>query len=123
MYIDGREKPFSFSYEFADTEEHDVIFKFSSVQDSTYSWFSSCSYLISIDLSNFDTSKVENASGMFMNCVRLTSVKMTTGWDNLETAYRMFYGIQTSGIFYYNSKYDYSKIVAELPSTWTLVPI
>lgn len=30
----------------------------------------------------------------------------------------MFYNIKTNGTFYYNPKYDYSKIIEVLPSTW-----
>jgi hypothetical protein len=34
----------------------------------------------------------------------------------------MFYGVASNGTFYYNSAYDYSKILAKLPSTWTKIP-
>ena len=38
--------------------------------------FSSCQRLTSLDLSNFDTSKVTNMSGMFKYCTKLTTVKV-----------------------------------------------
>lgn len=34
----------------------------------------------------------------------------------------MFAGITTTGTLSYNPAYDYSKIIAQLPSTWTAVP-
>ena len=34
----------------------------------------------------------------------------------------MFGGIKTTGTLYYDSRYDYSKIINALPSTWTAVP-
>jgi hypothetical protein len=33
----------------------------------------------------------------------------------------MFENITTNGKFYYNSNYDYSKIIAQLPTTWTAI--
>jgi hypothetical protein len=43
--------------------------------------------------------------------------------SKVTNALDMFNGIKTTGTFYYNSQYDYSKIIAELPSTWTAVPM
>jgi len=37
--------------------------------------FGNCSYLTSLDLSNFDTSNVTNMSDMFDYCTNLTSIK------------------------------------------------
>ena len=34
----------------------------------------------------------------------------------------MFSGVKTNGTLYYDSRYDYSKIINVLPSTWTAVP-
>ena len=31
--------------------------------------------------------------------------------------------VNTTGTFYYNSAYDYSKIISCLPSTWTAVAV
>ena len=41
----------------------------------------------------------------------------------VTNVYSMFSNITTTGTFYYNGNYDYSKIIAVLPSTWTAVPI
>jgi hypothetical protein len=35
----------------------------------------------------------------------------------------MFNGVPKNGTFYYDPAYDYSKIIAKLPTTWTAVPL
>jgi hypothetical protein len=37
--------------------------------------------------------------------------------------YSMFYNVTSEGTFYYNPQYDYSKVIAELPETWTAIPL
>jgi hypothetical protein len=75
-----------------------------------------------LDLSSWDTSKVTNMERMFRYCRKLTELRMGGDISNLDGWVRMFEGINTTGTFYYNSQYDYSKIISELPSTWTAVP-
>ena len=94
----------------------------SKVTDMLY-MFGSCSKLTSIDLSNWDTSNVTNMSYMFSNCTNLTEVKMGGDVSNVTNMNGMFQYIETTGTFYYNPKYDYSKIIEQLPSTWTAVPM
>ena len=85
--------------------------------------FSNCTSLTSLDLSNFDTSKVTSMNSMFSNCTSLTSLKMMGDINKMSTPSDMFYDITTTGTFYYNSAYDYSKIISVLPSTWTAVAV
>ena len=85
--------------------------------------FGSCSNLTSLDLSSWDTSMVTNMSNMFYKCSNLTEVKMGGDISNVTKISDMFGNITTTGTFYYNSNYDYSKIIAVLPSTWTAVPM
>ena len=40
--------------------------------------FTACSRLTSLDVSNFDTSKVTNMSRMFANCSSLTSLDVSS---------------------------------------------
>ena len=42
---------------------------------------------------------------------------MTDDVSNITSVNNMFNGIKTTGTFYYNPAYDYSKIIAVLPST------
>jgi hypothetical protein len=60
---------------------------------------------------------------MFYDCRGLTSVTMINNVSAVTNVYSMFSGIATTGTFYYNGDYDYSKITAVLPSTWTAVDI
>jgi hypothetical protein len=60
---------------------------------------------------------------MFYECRQLTEIKMGGDVSNVTNVENMFGGyIASSGTFYYNSSYDYSKIIAKLPSGWTSVP-
>ena len=81
------------------------------------------SAMTSLDLSNFDTSKVENMNSMFNYCENLNSVKMMGDVSNVTTVLDMFDGVKEGGTFYYNEAYDYSKILAELPESWTAIPV
>ena len=85
--------------------------------------FAYCTSLTSLDLSNFDTSKVISSDWMVANCSSLTSLKMMGDINKMSTPSDMFYDITTTGTFYYNSTYDYSKIISVLPSTWTAVAV
>jgi hypothetical protein len=66
---------------------------------------------------------VTNMSRMFQKCSNLTEVKMSGDVSKVSTPYDMFDNVKSGGTFYYNPQYDYSKIIAVLPSTWTAVPM
>jgi surface protein len=85
--------------------------------------FNNCSNLTSLDVSNWDTSKVTNMYSMFQYCYKLTELKMGGDVSKVTNVSSMFGSIKTTGTFYYNPQYDYSKIIAVLPSTWTAVPM
>ena len=85
--------------------------------------FNNCDNLTSIDLSNWDTSNVTNMNNMFESCDNLTEVRMGGDVSKVTNVSYMFRYIATTGTFYYNSNYDYSNIIAQLPSTWTAVPM
>lgn len=94
----------------------------SNVVDMTRT-FHSCISLTSLDLSSWDVSKVNTMESMFQYCTKLTSVKMGGDVSKLTNVTNMFGNIPTTGIFYYNPQYDYSNIIAVLPSKWTAVPM
>lgn len=55
--------------------------------------FQNCSDLISLDLSNFDTSKVEDMHSMFEDCSNLTSLDVSNfNTSNVKDMTLMFYG-------------------------------
>ena len=60
---------------------------------------------------------------MFANCTSLIEIKMGGDVSKVTDVFYIFSGIAKNGTFYYNSQYDYSKIIAELPSTWTAIPL
>lgn len=88
--------------------------------------FQGCSKLTKIDLTYLQLDSVTNMDNMFYGCTSLTEIRMggnpakITGASNVDY---MFNNITTEGILYYNSEYDYSKIIAKLPSTWKAIPL
>ena len=82
--------------------------------------FGYCSNLTSIP--QLDISKATNMSYMFRDCSKLDEIKFKgEPTSNLKVT-AMFDSIANNGILYYDSRYDYSKIIGVLPSTWTAVP-
>lgn len=86
-----------------------------------YSMFYWCD-LIAIDMSDWDFSEVYDLGRMFYMCQNLKEVKMAGSVDKLASCADMFKSVGRGGQFYYPAQYDYSKIIAELPDTWTAVP-
>lgn len=72
-----------------------------------------------LDLTNWDISKVTIMNEAF-SCGS-NVIKMGGNPESLETCEDMFNG-EIPGTFYYNYAYDYSKILAVLPETWTAIP-
>ena len=93
----------------------------SNVTDMDWMFFA-CTGLTSLDLSNWDTSNVIYMNHMFYACSNLTEIKMGGDVSNVTNVGIMFNGVASTGTFYYNSAYDYSNIIAELPSGWNAVP-
>ena len=69
-----------------------------------------------------DISKVRDMSYMFYYCEKLVEVKFKGEPVSTLNVNVMFANIKTNGTLYYDSRYDYSKIINALPSTWTAVP-
>ena len=84
--------------------------------------FYQCESLTSINLSNWDISNVTNMYCMFHSCHSLKELKMGGNPSNLTNVSLMFYNAPRNGSFYYNSAYDYSKILSVLPSSYTAIP-
>jgi hypothetical protein len=58
---------------------------------------------------------------MFDGSTALTEVKMMSDINTALSTVNMFININTTGVFYYNINYNYSRIIASLPSTWTAI--
>ena len=69
-----------------------------------------------------DISNVGDMVSMFGSCYSLTEVKFKGKPLSTLRVDGMFSSIKTNGTLYYDSRYDYSKIINVLPSTWTAVP-
>ena len=84
--------------------------------------FYSCTTITEINLSDLDMSNVYSVSGIFEECTNLKTVYMKGNTNNVETYGIMFKNVTTTGKFYYDSRYDYSKFISMLPSTWEAIP-
>lgn len=143
--IDGIDYSPTDTHTFYSSGEHYVTFYFNQPITDTDKMFSQCTYLSYIDLSDFDTlevasmeqmfyydsrltsldfsfsdlKKVSNLDQAFQHCLKLTELKILSDMPNVSSTYYTFNGVETSGTFYYNKNYDYSRIISALPSTWT----
>ena len=68
-----------------------------------------------------DISSAISITDMFSDCTSLVEVRFKGNPSKLGQ-YTVFSRVNTSGVLYYDSRYDYSKIISVLPSTWTSVP-
>lgn len=92
------------------------------------SMFYGCKKLKHIDLTGvkFPLDSGTRANSMFCNCDSLESITMTEPFVFYDPTFDptdLFSGTTTVGTFYYNPAYDYSKLIAKLPATWTAVPL
>ena len=90
----------------------------SKVTDMSYMYFD-CADISELDVSKWDFSKVTTTYAMLYNVSKLSYFEMNSSINSLTNCEHMFANIYTSGIFKYNSGFDYSKIIAVLPDTWS----
>lgn len=95
---------------------------FSNVTNMFTFWaYAQTTALKTVDYTGLDLSKVENMRAMFYQCPGLTTVRFNSNIDKVNNVINLFVNTTTTGTLYYPSKYDYSKIINELPSTWTAI--
>ena len=95
----------------------------SNITDFGY-LFNNCTSLTTLDLSNWNFSNANKMDAMFTRCSNLTELTIMSEINlNADYSGGMFSGIYTDGTFYYNPQFDYSPIIAKLPSSWTAVPV
>ena len=66
----------------------------------------------------------KTAYSMFFACTNLNEIKFTGDASNVDVLNKSNFlaNNRLAGTMYYPSQYDYSKIIAALPSLWTAVP-
>jgi len=75
--IDGEHIPFSQEWRFNKIGKHIIKYSFKDFLSETYRLFSSCSSLVSLDLSNFNTKNVTDMQSMFDECNSLKSLNLS----------------------------------------------
>lgn len=87
-----------------------------------YSMFDSCFNLKKADLTNCIFKNVYSLGSLFRKCTNLIEVRMGKELPKKLICNGMFSYVKTNGKLYYNSEYDYSQIINEIPSTWEAIP-
>lgn len=90
----------------------------------SYGMFVNCYNLESVGV--LDLSSATHLGYMFQDCYKLREVKFK-GDPSKATATNTTFNqagknVEGGSTLYYDSRYDYSKIINNLPSTWTAVP-
>lgn len=80
LYIDDIKRKFSNCYEFSE-EIHSIKLKFKILLEDCCEMFCSCSNIIDINLSKFNSKNVDNMAEMFYNCHNLMNLNLS----NLDT--------------------------------------
>ena len=75
--IDGRDIPFSYFMIFNKSGKYKITYSFNKYLTNTKCLFKNCFSLTSLDLSNFDTTKVTDMNKMFYGCNLLTSLDLS----------------------------------------------
>ena len=79
--------------------------------------------LTSLDLRGWDISNVTSMTYTFTACSSLTSIYIDSAINSSVVFEATFFQVAENGTLYYNSNYDYSKIFALLPTTWSTVAL
>jgi hypothetical protein len=75
IILNSEKIKFTTKYNFKKEGEYTIKFSFFKPLKNISCLFSSCSSLISCDLSNFNSNNINNMSSMFYNCSSLTSLE------------------------------------------------
>lgn len=87
-----------------------------------YRMFDSCFNLKKADLTNCNFKNDCNLANLFRKCTNLIEVRIGKELPKNLMCNSMFSNVETNGKLYYNSEYDYSQIINEIPSTWEAIP-
>ena len=75
-----------------------------------------------MDFGECDFSNITNMNNMFSDCNLLKTIRMSGPLNQNAAVAFMFDDVAENGEFYYDSRYDYSRVISELPSTWVAIP-
>lgn len=106
--------------QFASSTIQNVVFTNVNKIENLYAAFVSTK-IQSIDFSSVSLRDCHDMAGAFSGCTLLTEVRMKGSIPADVDVTNMFQSVTTTGTFYYDGNYDYSKIIAVLPETWTAV--
>ena len=124
--IDGRKIPFSDDYVFNKTGEHTIKYSFKNYFTNTFALFSNCSYLTSLDFSNFDSTNITDMSRKSNGNGSLTSTDLTNCYTkNITDMSQLFSGCKSLislDLSNFDTKYvtDMSKMFFECKSLISL---
>ena len=77
MYLNNEKIPFNFEYNFPKEGKYNFRFTYKFALLNTSHMFFGCKTIISLDLSNFDTSDCKNMGSMFFGCTNLETLNIS----------------------------------------------
>ena len=77
LYVNDKKIDFNYKYKFNDSKEIKVKFKFNKILTNMSYMFYGCSSLKKIDLSSFNTNKVNIMKGIFRECFSLENIDLS----------------------------------------------
>ena len=77
IFVNGVKINFCFDYQFGNVGKTNVKIRIKKPLTNLSNIFSNCSYLISLNFSNFNSYYITNMSGMFNRCINLTSLNFS----------------------------------------------
>ena len=89
-----------------------------------YSMFDDNPLLTYVDLTPLTSNGAEQYKAiefLFRYCTNLKCVKMSGDFSNVIHYDKMFEGVETEGTLFYDKRYDYSKIIEQLPEKWQAI--
>ena len=126
IYINDKKIDFNTKYKSNEIGEITVKFKFKHLLTNATYMFYGCTSLISIDLSSFNTTKIESMFGMFYCCSSLKSINLssfnTTNVDSMRLMFSKCSSLKSLDLSSFNTSnvYDMSSMFEGCYSLKTL---
>ena len=90
IFLDEKEKPFSFKYKFDKEATYTFKFAFKKNMKNLYKLFFDCENLIEINFEKFNLTEVENMSHMFKKCKSLLEINLSNKKTKVSKMTQMF---------------------------------
>ena len=106
--IDGKKIDFSYLYQFEEEKKYKIEFSFKHNLSKTNHMFCGCSKYTNLNLSNFNTQKINNMCAMFNGCISLIYLDLsnfiTHNVTNVSIMFQLCYSLEYLDISSFNTQ-------------------